>query len=103
MNMSLNQTIHFKESQGARSGVSPQQCVHTVRFIFHHTVVNSFTFGEVTGTGGMRRVDRAGTLPLLKKAKYEADQKIFFHSRRSNLALCGWLRRSSRQQAEQPR
>lgn len=56
MNMSLNKTITIKESRALDLRISANNVFNTVRFTSINTVVNSFTFGEVTGTGGMRRV-----------------------------------------------
>jgi trimeric autotransporter adhesin len=56
LNMSLNKTITIKESRALDLRISANNVFNTVRFTSINTVVNSFTFGEVTGTGGMRRV-----------------------------------------------
>ena len=56
MNMSLNKTITIKESRALDLRISANNVFNTVRFTSINTVVNSFTFGEITGTGGMRRV-----------------------------------------------
>ena len=56
MNMSLNKTITIKESRALDLRISASDVFNTVHFTSLNTVVNSFTFGEVTGTGGMRRV-----------------------------------------------
>jgi len=56
MNMSLNRTIQVKESRALDLRISANNVFNTVRFTSINTVVNSFTYGEVTGTGGMRRV-----------------------------------------------
>jgi len=56
LNMSLNKTITIKESRALDLRISANNVLNTVRFTSINTVVNSFTFGEVTGTGGMRRV-----------------------------------------------
>jgi hypothetical protein len=56
MNMSLNKTITIKESRALDLRITANNVFNTVRFNSINTVVNSFTFGEVTGTGGMRRV-----------------------------------------------
>ncbi len=56
MNMSLNKTITIKESRALDLRITANNVFNTVRFTSINTVVNSFTFGEVTGTGGMRRV-----------------------------------------------
>jgi hypothetical protein len=56
VNMSLNKTITIKESRALDLRITANNVFNTVRFTSLNTVVNSFTFGEVTGTGGMRRV-----------------------------------------------
>ncbi len=56
LNMSLNKTITIKESRALDLRISANNVFNTARFTSINTVVNSFTFGEVTGTGGMRRV-----------------------------------------------
>jgi hypothetical protein len=56
LNMSLNKTITIKESRALELRISANNVFNTVHFTAINTVVNSFTFGEVTGTGGMRRV-----------------------------------------------
>jgi hypothetical protein len=56
LNMSLNKTITIKESRALDLRFTANNVFNTVRFTSINTVVNSFTFGEVTGTGGMRRV-----------------------------------------------
>jgi len=56
LNMSLNKTITIKESRALELRISANNVFNTVRFTSINSVVNSFTFGEVTGTGGMRRV-----------------------------------------------
>jgi hypothetical protein len=56
LNMSLNKTITMKESRALELRISANNVFNAVHFTSINTVVNSFTFGEVTGTGGMRRV-----------------------------------------------
>ncbi len=56
VDMSLNRTITIKESRTLDLRISANNVFNTVHFTAINTVVNSFTFGEVTGTGGMRRV-----------------------------------------------
>jgi len=56
LNMSLNKTITIKESRALELRISANNVFNTVHFTSINTVVNSFTFGEVTGAGGMRRV-----------------------------------------------
>jgi len=56
MNMSLNKTITIKESRALELRISANNVFNIVHFTSINTVVNSFTYGEVTGTGGMRRV-----------------------------------------------
>jgi len=56
MNMSLNKTIQVKESRALDLRISANNVFNTVHFTSINTVVNSFTYGEVTGTGSMRRV-----------------------------------------------
>jgi len=56
MNMTLNKTIQIKESRSLDLRVSANNVFNIVRFTALNTTVNSFTFGEITGTGSMRRV-----------------------------------------------
>lgn len=56
MNMSLNKTITIKESRALDLRLSANNVFNIVHFTSLNTVVNSRTFGEITGTGGMRRV-----------------------------------------------
>ena len=56
LNMSVNKTITIKESRALDFRLSANNVFNTVHFTSINTVVNSFTFGEVTGTGSMRRV-----------------------------------------------
>ncbi|HKV63967.1 MAG TPA: TonB-dependent receptor [Candidatus Acidoferrum sp.] len=56
MNMSLNKTITIKESRALDLRITANNVFNTVHFTSINTVVNSFTFGEVTATGSMRRV-----------------------------------------------
>jgi len=56
LDMSLNKTITIKESRALDLRFSANNVFNTVRFTSINTVVNSLTFGEVTGTGSMRRV-----------------------------------------------
>jgi hypothetical protein len=56
LDMSLNKTIQIKEFRAVDLRISANNVFNNVRFTAINTVVNSFTFGEVTGAGGMRRV-----------------------------------------------
>ena len=56
LNMALNKTISIKESRALDLRLSANNVFNNVHFTSINTVVNSFTFGEVTGTGNMRRV-----------------------------------------------
>jgi len=56
MNMSLNKTITIKESRALDLRITANNVFNHVNFTSINTVVNSLTFGEVTGTSGMRRV-----------------------------------------------
>ncbi|HKW65329.1 MAG TPA: TonB-dependent receptor [Candidatus Acidoferrum sp.] len=56
LNMSLNKTITIKESRALDLRFSANNVFNNVHFTSINTVVNSFAFGEVTGTGSMRRV-----------------------------------------------
>jgi trimeric autotransporter adhesin len=56
MNMTLNKTIQIKESRALDLGISANNIFNIVHYATINTVVNSFTYGEVTGTGNMRRV-----------------------------------------------
>jgi trimeric autotransporter adhesin len=54
--MTINRTITIKESRSLDLRFTANNVFNTVHFSSINTVVNSFTFGEVTGTGSMRRV-----------------------------------------------
>jgi trimeric autotransporter adhesin len=56
MNMTVNKTITVKESRSLDLRISANNVFNIVHYTSINTVVNSFTFGEVTGTSGMRRV-----------------------------------------------
>jgi trimeric autotransporter adhesin len=56
MDMTLNKTIQIKESRALDLRISANNIFNIVHFTTINTAVNSFTFGEVTGTSGMRRV-----------------------------------------------
>jgi trimeric autotransporter adhesin len=56
LNMSLNKTITIKESRALDLRITANNVFNNVHFTAINTVVNSFTYGEITGTGGMRRV-----------------------------------------------
>ena len=56
MNMTVNKTITVKESRSLDLRLSANNVFNIVHYTSINTVVNSFTFGEVTGTAGMRRV-----------------------------------------------
>jgi trimeric autotransporter adhesin len=56
MNMTLNKTIQIKEFRSLDLRISANNIFNIVHFTSIGAVVNSITFGEVTGTAGMRRV-----------------------------------------------
>jgi trimeric autotransporter adhesin len=56
INMSVNKTITIKESRALDLRITANNVFNTVHFTTINTIVNSFSFGEVTGTGSMRRV-----------------------------------------------
>jgi hypothetical protein len=56
LSMSLNKTIPIKEFRAVELRISANNVFNNVRFTSINTVVNSLTFGEVTGTGSMRRI-----------------------------------------------
>ncbi len=56
MNMTLNKTFQIKEFRALDLRISANNIFNIVHFTSINTAVNSFTFGEVTGTSGMRRV-----------------------------------------------
>jgi hypothetical protein len=56
MNMTVNKTITVKESRSLDLRISANNVFNIVHYTSINTVVNSFTYGEVTGTAGMRRV-----------------------------------------------
>jgi trimeric autotransporter adhesin len=54
--MSLNKIITIKESRALEFRIQAANVFNTAHFAGINTVVNSFTFGEVTSVGSMRRV-----------------------------------------------
>src|SRR5438874_716180 len=56
LDMALNKTISIKESRALDLRLSANNVFNNVHFTSINTVVNSLAFGEVTGTGSMRRV-----------------------------------------------
>ena len=56
MNMTLNKTFQIKESRALDLRISANNIFNIAHYTTINTVVNSFTYGEVTGTGSMRRV-----------------------------------------------
>jgi len=56
LNMGLNKTIQIKESRALDLRIAANNVFNTVHFTAINTAVNSFTFGEITGAGSMRRV-----------------------------------------------
>jgi outer membrane receptor protein involved in Fe transport len=54
--MTLNKTFQIKEFRALDLRFSANNVFNNVHLTSINTVVNSFTFGEVTGTGSMRRV-----------------------------------------------
>jgi trimeric autotransporter adhesin len=56
MNMTVNKTITIKEFRSLELRASANNVFNIVHYTSINTVVNSFTYGEVTGTAGMRRV-----------------------------------------------
>src|SRR5713101_116817 len=77
MNMSLNKTIQIKDSRALELRISANDVFNTVHFTSINTVVNSFTFGEVTGTGGMRRVTMQARFRFLMKRNRRLPRKTF--------------------------
>jgi hypothetical protein len=56
LDMAINKTITIRESRALDLRLSAANVFNHVHFTSINTVVNSLTFGEVTGTGSMRRV-----------------------------------------------
>jgi trimeric autotransporter adhesin len=56
LDMAINKTITIKESRALDLRLSASNVFNSVHFTSINTVVNSLTFGEVTGTGSMRRL-----------------------------------------------
>ena len=56
LDMAINKTITIKESRALDLRLSASNVFNNVHFTSINTVVNSLSFGEVTGTGSMRRV-----------------------------------------------
>jgi hypothetical protein len=56
VDMSLNKTITIKEYRSLDLRITANNIFNMVNFTSLSTVVNSTTFGEVTGAGTMRRV-----------------------------------------------
>ncbi len=55
-NMSMSKTITIKESRALELRLQANNIFNTAYFSGINTTVNSFTFGQVTGVGNMRRV-----------------------------------------------
>ncbi len=55
-NMALSKTITIKESRALELRLQGNNIFNTAYFSSINTVVNSITFGQVTGTGTMRRI-----------------------------------------------
>jgi trimeric autotransporter adhesin len=56
LNMALNKTIQIKEFRSLDLRITANNVFNIVYFSSINTIVNSFTFGQVTAAGGMRRV-----------------------------------------------
>lgn len=56
LDMAINKTITIKESRALDLRLSASNVFNSVHFTSINAVVNSLTFGEVTGTGSMRRI-----------------------------------------------
>ena len=56
LDMAINKTIAIRESRALDLRLSATNVFNHVHFTSINTVVNSLSFGEVTGTGSMRRV-----------------------------------------------
>lgn len=56
LNMSLNKTFAIHDSRALEFRVQANNVFNTVQFTSINTVVNSSSFGDVTGTGSMRRI-----------------------------------------------
>jgi trimeric autotransporter adhesin len=56
LDMSLNKTIQMKEFRALDLRITANNVFNNVHYTAINTVVNSFTFGQVTGAGSMRRV-----------------------------------------------
>ena len=56
LNMAINKTITIRESRALDLRLSASNVFNNVHLTSINTVVNSLAFGEVTGTGSMRRV-----------------------------------------------
>ena len=54
--MALNKSIQIKEFRALDLRISANNVFNTAHFTSIGTVLNSLTYGEVTGTGSMRRV-----------------------------------------------
>ena len=55
-NMTLNRTIPIKDARSLDLRISGNNIFNHVNYAGINTTVNSVTFGEVTSTGGMRRI-----------------------------------------------
>lgn len=55
-NMALNKTITIRETRALELRLQASNIFNTPYFSSINTVVNSITFGQVTGVGGMRRM-----------------------------------------------
>ncbi len=61
-NMSMSKTITIKESRALELRLQANNIFNTAYFSGINTTVNSFTFGQVTGVGNMRRVTMVARL-----------------------------------------
>jgi hypothetical protein len=55
-NMTLNRTIPIKDARSLDLRISGNNIFNHVNYAGINTTANSVTFGEVTSTGGMRRI-----------------------------------------------
>ena len=61
-NMAMSKTITIKESRALELRIQGNNIFNTAYFSGINTTVNSFTFGQVTGVGNMRRVTMVARL-----------------------------------------
>src|SRR5258708_34943877 len=87
MNMTLNKTFQIKEFRALDLRISANNIFNIVHFTSINTAVNSFTFREVTGTSGMRRVTMQARFRFWRKTNMRVPRKTISVRHAPGLAL----------------